>query len=376
MPTIPLSVLDLVPVTAGSTAAEAVRNTIDLARRAERAGYHRYWFAEHHLNPGVAGSSPVVAIALAAAATSRIRLGSAGVQLAHRTALSTVEEFGLLDAVHPGRLDLGLGRSGPQLVKDRAAQTAEPAAGHTTADGLLIPGGQKLDRGKLLASARFAAQTALLRQPGAQSPDYGDQVDDILALLNGTYRSADGVEVHAVPGEGADVQLWILGSSGGQSAKVAGANGLRFAANYHVSPASGLDAVAAYRDAFRPSVTLEKPYVAVSADVVVGADDTSARRLASGYPAWVRSVRRFEGAIPYPDPATAAGFSWTDEDRDLVSDRVDTQFVGSPATVAGRLRQLQASTGADELVVTTITHDHEDRVRSYELLAREWGLGG
>ncbi|HWD02804.1 MAG TPA: MsnO8 family LLM class oxidoreductase [Amycolatopsis sp.] len=375
MPTIPLSVLDLIPITSGSTAAEAVRNTIDLARRTEHAGYRRYWFAEHHLNPGVAGSSPVVAIALAAAATTRIRLGSAGVQLAHRTALSTVEEFGLIDAVHPGRLDLGLGRSGPQLLKERVAQPAKPTVERTTEDGLLIPSGRKLDPGKLLDSARFAAQTALLSQPGAQSPDYGQQVDDILALLRGTYRSADDVEVHTVPGEGADVQLWILGSSGGQSAKVAGTNGLRFAANYHVSPAGVLDAVTAYRDTFQPSTALDRPYVAVSADVVVADDDATARRLASGYPAWVRSIRRFEGAIPYPDPETAAALPWTDEDRELVADRVDTQFVGSPSTVAERLRQLQASTGADELVITTITHDHEDRVRSYELLAQEWGLG-
>ncbi|GAA3564528.1 LLM class flavin-dependent oxidoreductase [Amycolatopsis ultiminotia] len=372
MPTTPLSVLDLIPISAGATAAQAVRNTVDLARRTEEAGYHRYWFAEHHLNPGVAGSSPALAIALAAAATERIRLGSAGVQLAHRTPLSTVEEFGLIDALHPGRLDLGLGRSGPQLLKERAARPAEPSPQRTTEEGLFIPGGRQLNPDKLLASGRLAAQFALLRQPGAQTPDYGEQVAEILALLSGSYRSADGVEAHPVPGEGADVQLWILGSSGGQSARVAGANGLRFAANYHVSPSSVLEAVAAYREAFRPSATLERPYVAVSADVVVGEDDAHARHLAAGYPAWVRSIRRFEGAIPFPDPETAAGLHWTDEDRELVADRVDTQFVGAPGTVAERLRQLQAATGADELVITTITHDHRDRVRSYQLLAREW----
>src|ERR1700716_1214711 len=120
MSAIPLSVLDLVPISSGSDASQALRNTIDLAQHAERAGYRRYWFAEHHLNPGVAGTSPDVVIALGAGAADRIRLGSAGVQLAHRTALSTVEEFGLIDALHPGRLDLGLGRSGPQLLKERA----------------------------------------------------------------------------------------------------------------------------------------------------------------------------------------------------------------------------------------------------------------
>ena len=370
--TTPLSVLDLIPISAGSTAGQAVGNTIDLAQRAENAGYHRYWFAEHHLNPGVAGSSPAVTIALAAAATSRIRLGSAGVQLAHRTALSTVEEFGLIDALHPGRLDLGLGRSGPQLLKERVERPPQPEPAHTTSTGLLIPKAGKLDLSKLLASPRLAAQLALVHQPGAQTPDYGQQIDDILALLGGTYRSADGVAVHAVPGEGADVQVWILGSSGGQSASVAGANGLRFAANYHVSPASVLEAVTAYREAFRPSAVLERPYVAVSADVVVAEDDAAAQRLAAGYPAWVRSIRRFEGAIPFPSPEAAAELPWTDEDRELVADRVDTQFVGSPATVAEQLRKLQDATGADELVITTVTHDHHDRVRSYELLAEEW----
>jgi luciferase family oxidoreductase group 1 len=374
MPAIPLSVLDLVPISSGSDARQALRNTVDLAQRAERAGYRRYWFAEHHLNPGVAGTSPAVVIALVAAATGTIRLGSAGVQLAHRTALSAVEEFGLIDALHPGRLDLWLGRSGPQLLKDRAqtdatAPTPEPS--HTDS-GLLIPKKQKIDVGKVLGSPFFALNVALVNQPGAQAPDYGQQIADILALLAGDYRSPEGFEAHAIPGEGAEVEVWILGSSGGQSASVAGENGLHFAANYHVSPGSILEAVAAYRAAFKPSAVLERPYVAVSADVVVAEDDDTAKELASGYALWVRGIRRFEGAIPFPTPAEAAAHQWTDEDRELVADRVETQLVGSPSTVAAKLRQLQDSTGADELVVTTITHDHADRVRSYELLAEEW----
>jgi len=364
-----LSVLDLVPISAGSTAAEAVRNTIDLARQAERLGYRRYWLAEHHLNPGVAGTSPPVVAALVADATERIRVGSAGVQLAHRTPLSVVEEFGLLDAVHPGRFDLGLGRSGKQLMRERAARP-EPRRAATTVGGLLVP--EPVNFGRLAGSPRLALSFALLQQPGAEAPDYGEQVDDILALLAGTYRSAEGVAAHAIPGEGADVEVWILGSSGGQSAHVAGSNGLRFAANYHVSPATVLDAVEGYRAAFRPSDYLSRPYVAVSADVVVGEDDEKARELAAGYGLWVRSIRRGEGAIAFPAPETAAAHTWTDEDRALVADRVDTQFVGSPRTVAKKLRQLQEATGADELAITTITHDHADRVRSYELLAAEW----
>ena len=153
---------------------------------------------------------------------------------------------------------------------------------------------------------------------------------------------------------------------------MAGELGLRFAGNYHVSPATVLEAVEAYRAAFVPSADLDRPYVAVSADVVVGTDDATARELAAGFGLWVRSIRLGEGAIEFPTPQEAARHRWTDEDRALVADRVDSQFVGSPETVAAGLERLQAATGADELVITTITHDHGDRVRSYELLAKEW----
>ncbi|HXW80847.1 MAG TPA: hypothetical protein VEJ84_15200, partial [Acidimicrobiales bacterium] len=148
--------------------------------------------------------------------------------------------------------------------------------------------------------------------------------------------------------------------------------GLRFGANYHVSPGSVLEAADGYRAAFRPSADLDRPYVSVSADVVVAADDTTAAWLALGYGLWVRSIRTGAGAIPFPTPEEAAVHRWTDEDRELVKDRIDTQLVGSPKTVVGRLQQLQEATGADELAITTITHTHADRARSYELLAREW----
>ncbi|OPF81000.1 luciferase family oxidoreductase [Streptomyces antioxidans] len=369
---IPLAVLDLVPISSGSTATEALRNSVDLAQRTERFGYARYWFAEHHLNPGVAGTSPAVVLALTAAATSTIRLGSGAVQLGHRTALSTVEEFGLIDALHPGRLDLGLGRSGgrPTERTGDAAPTTTPVIDGRTPNGLRIPPGFSFQR--LLGSPRIALQRRLLQQPGAEAQDYGEQIDDILALLRGDYRSADGVEAHAIPGEHADVQVWILGSSGGQSARVAASGGLRFAANYHVSPATVLEAVEAYRAAFQPSDVLDKPYVSVSADVVVAEDDATARDRATGYGLWVRSIRTAEGAIPFPTPEQARAHPWSDADRELVADRVDTQFVGSPAHVADQLEQLQEATGADELLITTITHRHADRVRSYELLAEEW----
>jgi alkanesulfonate monooxygenase SsuD/methylene tetrahydromethanopterin reductase-like flavin-dependent oxidoreductase (luciferase family) len=162
----------------------------------------------------------------------------------------------------------------------------------------------------------------------------------VLALIAGTYRSPEGEEAHVVPGEGAALQVWILGSSGGESAEVAGANGLRFAANYHVSPATVLEA--------------------------------EVRELATGYGLWVRSIRTAEGAIQFPTPEQARRHVWSDADRELVADRVDTQFTGTPGQVADQLDRLRDATEADELIITTITHDHADRVRSYQLLAEEW----
>jgi len=368
----PLNVLDLVPISSGSTANQALRNSIDLARQAEALGYARYWFAEHHLNPGVAGTSPAVVLALTAGETSTIRLGSGAVQMGHRTALATVEEFGLLDALHPGRFDLGLGRSGGKrrepAVKVSAA--TQPVIDGHAPNGLLIP--EKFDFTPLLKSPRFALHKALLQLPGAESQDYTEQVDDILALIADTYRSDDGEEAHVVPGGGADLQVWILGSSGGESAAVAGSRGLRFAANYHVAPAAVLEATDAYRAAFRPSAELDRPYVSVSADVVAADDEDTARDLAAGYGLWVRSIRTGEGAIPFPTPDEARAHTWTSGDRELVTDRVETQFVGSAKQVADQLERLRDATEADELIITTITHDHEDRVRSYRLLAEEW----
>jgi alkanesulfonate monooxygenase SsuD/methylene tetrahydromethanopterin reductase-like flavin-dependent oxidoreductase (luciferase family) len=371
----PLAVLDLVPISSGSTAGQALRNSVDLAREAEHLGYARYWFAEHHLNPGVAGTSPAMVLALTAGATSTIRLGSGAVQMGHRTALSVVEEFGLLDAVYPGRFDLGLGRSagGPRKAKAPALAGGGAAAtvvNGRTPNGLLIPPRFPVER--LLGSPRFALQRTLLQQPHAQAQDYTEQVGDVLALIAGRYRSADGEEAHVVPGEGAALQVWVLGSSGGESAEVAGQRGLRFAANYHVSPATVLEAVDGYRAAFKPSAELARPYVSVSADVVVADSEAAARELAAGYGPWVHSIRTAAGAIPFPTPEQARCHPWGDEDRALVADRVDTQFVGTPGQVADELERLRDATAADELIITTITHDHADRVRSYWLLAQEW----
>ncbi|AGZ42738.1 LLM class flavin-dependent oxidoreductase [Actinoplanes friuliensis] len=363
---VPLSILDLAPILSGGTAGDALRRTLDLARNAEQFGYSRYWVAEHHFTPGVASSQPALLLGQIAAVTDRIRLGSGAVQTGHQTALSIVEQFGLLDALYPGRFDLGLGRSGQRRQEAlKELSSPPPPAEEHVVDGLLIP--KPFSFAPLLASERSALLTSLLQQPGAEPPDFPAVLDTIEALLAGTIA-----EARAVPGEGADLELWILGSSGGQSARVAGERGLPFAANYHVAPAHVLEAVTAYREAFRPSAQLAEPHVMVSADVVVAPDDATARRLAEPHGLWVRSIRTGAGAIPFPTPDEAAAHVWTDADRDLVADRVATQFAGTPADVAERLRTLQRVTGADELLVTTVTYDHADRVHSYELLAKEW----
>ncbi|MGC0365630.1 alkanesulfonate monooxygenase SsuD/methylene tetrahydromethanopterin reductase-like flavin-dependent oxidoreductase (luciferase family) [Rhodococcus sp. 27YEA15] len=371
--TVPLSVLDLSPISEGGTARQALRNSLDLARAAEAWGYKRYWVAEHHF-VGVASSAPAVLVGLIAAATNTIRVGSAAVLLGHNTAAEVVEAFGTVEALYPGRIDIGLGRSGQRQAEAvAAAKAAAPAFVRRETevrDGVVIPAA--FDTRNLLTSARAQASHEALAFEGAKAPDYEEQVGDILALLEGTYRSSDGIELHVSPGEGADVQVWVFGSSAGPSAELAGRLGLPFGANYHVAPYSTLDAVEAYRNAFRPSDTLSEPYVVVSADVVVAEDDSTAQELASSYGQWTHSIRSGRGAIPFPDPATAQPLS--DTERKLVEDRLITQFVGSPTTVADRLASLQKVSGADEIVVTGVTHGHEDRLRSYQLLAREWGL--
>jgi luciferase family oxidoreductase group 1 len=213
---------------------------------------------------------------------------------------------------------------------------------------------------------------SVLQQPEAIAPDFADQVDDIVAMIEGRYLIGD-VDAHATPGEGAALTPWVFGSSKGQSAQVAGANGLPFVASYHITPATALDAVDAYRAAFRPSATLSKPYVVASADVVVADDTETAKHLASTYGHWVYSIRKGGGAAPYPDPDTSDPL--TDEQLAVVKDRTATQFVGDADTVAEKLETLRRVTGADELVITSVAHRHSDRLRSHELIAKRWGLG-
>jgi luciferase family oxidoreductase group 1 len=212
---------------------------------------------------------------------------------------------------------------------------------------------------------------SVLQQPEANAPDFADQVADILAMLGGTF-SVDGVEAHATPGERAGLWPWVFGSSKGQSAQVAAKFGLPFVASYHITPATALEAIDVYRASFQPSAELREPYVVVSADVVVADDTATAEHLASTYGNWVYAIRAGDGAVPYPDPASTRPL--TAEQQEVVRDRTATQFVGDPDQVAHRLDALQRLSGADELVVTSVTHAHCDRLRSHELIAKRWGL--
>lgn len=371
-----LSVLDLSPIVSGGSASEALHNTLDLARHAESLGYHRYWVAEHHLTPGVASASPAVLLTAIAGVTERIRLGSAAVLLGQHSPLVVAEEFGTLAQLHPGRVDLGLGRSGKKRTSELTQRFTEPAEHEgQVIDGLVVP---PKPRG-VARSERYAARLRQQQELVGTGPDelsYRAQLEQILQFVAGEFPGPDGEPVHANPVEGADLDVWVLGSSGGESAVAAAELGLPFVANYHVSPSTILETVESYRSHFRPSARLSQPYLVVSADVVVAETRERARELASPYATWVHSVRAGAGAIPFPSPAEVADQHWDQEQWDIVADRVDTQFVGTPQEVTHQLRTLQRVTGADELVVTTITHTHAARVASYTLLADAWGTAG
>ncbi|MDT5018501.1 MAG: hypothetical protein QOD39_4661, partial [Mycobacterium sp.] len=308
-----------------------------------------------------------------AAVTNRIRVGAAAVQLGQTTAVAVVESFGMLDAFHPGRIDLGVGRSGQrrrEAIKEGDSKPRpKPRREWREVDGIVVP--PPFDMSALMRNPRLRAKMSVLQQPEAVPPDFADQVADILAMLDGSYSIGD-VDAHATPGEGAALTPWVFGSSKGQSAQVAAARGLPFVASYHITPATALDAIDVYRATFTPSAALADPYVVVSADVVVADDTATARHLASTYGHWVYSIRAGDGAIPYPDPDKAKALS--DEQLEAVKDRTATQFVGDADEVAEKLETLRRVTNADELVITSVTHRHEDRLRSHELIAKRWGL--
>lgn len=373
--TTPLSILDLATVGEGTSGAEAIRASVDLALHAEHLGYRRIWYAEHHLADGVAAATPSVLTAAAAARTSTIRVGSGAVALSATSPVQAAEQFGTIAALHPGRIDLGLGRAAIRQPDEKKNESWWSRGGATEArdvDGLRIPAVPTDSRRGDALTERIARRRALLAVSREPEP-FADEVGRILALRDGAATDASGERVTSPPAEGTDFEVWLLASSGGESAKVAGALGLPLAANYHVSPFSILDTVAAYREAFRPGV-LAEPYVLVSVDALAAETAAEAERLGSGFADWVLSIRRTAGgAIAYPRPGQGA--AWDDlseDDQGLIRDRIEARFVGEVSTVVERLRALARVTGADELLITTATHDPADKFRSFELLARAW----
>ena len=324
LPDIPLSVLDLSPVVAGGGVADSLRNTLDLARRTEALGYHRYWLAEHHNMPGIASSATAVMIGQVAAATERIRVGSGGVMLPNHAPLVVAEQFGTLEAFHPGRIDLGIGRA--------------PGTDQRTALALRGPGG--------LSAENFPQQFA-----------------ELLAY----FEHSDQRAVNAVTAEGNKPPVWLLGSSG-FSARMAGELGLPFSFAHHFSAENTLPAVALYRDAFKPSDVLDEPYVMLGVSVVAAETDERAQYLAAPSGLTFLSLRKGR-PIPLPTPEEAAAYPYTDIERVFIEDRASSSIIGSPETVHKGLETLLADTGADELMITTMVHDQADRVRSYELVA-------
>lgn len=367
-----LSVFDLVPVVSGKDATTAVQSSLDLATKVEEFGYHRLWYGEHHLNPGVIGYSPALLIGLAATATQNIRIGSGAVLAGHRTPLSVAEEFSMLEALAPGRVDLGLGRAGLRSaaeVVNAPAESEDLTRDRYTDNGLLLPAAPDLT--PLYGSARFAAQRALLNAEGAQPPTYAEFLDQIADFFNQS-AVVNGLEVDVISDTVSAPQTWVLGSSPGESSELAATRGLRFGANYHVQPSHVVAAVEHYRENFQPNADLEKPWVIVSAEVLVADTEAQAQHLAAGYAQWVHSIRSGSGAIPYPTPEEANNAPLTDQQHTLVADRTATRFVGTADQVVEQLEVLRQATGADELLISTITHDHAARLRSFELLSQAW----
>jgi luciferase family oxidoreductase group 1 len=323
---VPLSVLDLAPIRRGGTAAEALRNALDLARHADRLGYARYWVAEHHGLPGVASAATAVVIGLAAAATSRIRVGAGGVMLPNHPPLVIAEQFGTLASLFPGRVDLGLGRA---------------------------PGGD------------FRTARALRRADLLTGADTFPQ--DLEELRGYFRRGGPGTGVHAVPGEGVDVPVWLLGSSD-YSARLAARLGLPFAFASHFAPEMLFEALAVYRHEFEPSDVLDRPRVMVGATAVAADTDAEARRLfTSAQQAALNMARGTPGQLP--PPVESMDGLWTPAEKAAVERRLAVAAVGAPDTVREELRAIVEATGADELILTSHVYDPAARVRSYELVA-------
>ena len=322
----PLSILDLAPITEGSDVGRALHNSLDLARHAERWGYHRFWLAEHHGMPGVASAATAVVIGHVAAGTRTIRVGAGGIMLPNHAPLVIAEQFGTLASLYPGRIDLGLGRA---------------------------PGSDPL------------TTRALRRTPGAA--DTFPQ--DVMELMSWFRVPEPGQAVQAVPGAGLDVPIWILGSSL-FGAELAAALGLPYAFASHFAPAAMTDALALYRSRFRPSDRLERPYTMVGVNVFAADTDAEARRLfTSLQQAFINLRRGRPGPLPPPDDRLEERLS--PADRHLIAEMLSATVVGAPETVRRGLLAFAERTGADELMLTSQIYDHAARLRSFEIVASE-----
>ncbi len=329
MHVIPFSILDLSPINQGSDAAQAFRNTLDLAQHAERWGYKRFWLAEHHNMPGIASAATAVAIGYVAGGTRTIRVGSGGVMLPNHAPLVIAEQFGTLQSLYGDRIDLGLGRA--------------PGTDQRTA-------------------------RALRRDLTGNAENFPRDVLELQALL-GPVRP--GQAVRAVPGAGSRIPLWLLGSST-YSAQLAAALGLPFAFASHFAPADLMPALGLYRAQFRPSEQLERPYAMVGVNVFAAETEAEARRLSTSLQQQFISLRR--GAPgPLPPPLDSMDGHWSPMERAGVEQALSCSAVGTPDVVQGRLEALIAETKADELMLTAQIFDHAARLRSFEIAADACG---
>ncbi|MFE0463330.1 LLM class flavin-dependent oxidoreductase [Kitasatospora sp. NPDC058965] len=334
----PLSILDLATVGAGHTAAEALAATTELARHAEEWGYHRFWVAEHHGMPGVASSTPAVLIAHLGAHTSTLRLGSGGVMLPNHAPLAVAEQFGLLEALHPGRIDLGLGR----------APGTDPATA-----------------------------AALRRGSADEADEFPRLLGELLHFLDGDFPDGHPyARLTAVPRGDRRPPVWLLGSSG-FSARLAGRLGLPFAFAHHFSAANTVPALELYRRYFVPSAVLAEPYalIGVSAVAVPEGGTAAARYLAAS--AGLGMLRLRQGRPgPIPTPQEAAAHPYTPAEAEFLDSWLANVVLGGPGEVADGLEELRKRTGADELMVTSHIHGHQARLTSYGLIAEAYGLLG
>ena len=333
-PPIPLSVLDLSPVSAGSSGAVALRNSIDLARLADRLGFTRYWVAEHHNLPSVASSAPDIMIGQIAAATTRIRVGSGGVMLPNHAPLMVAERFKVLEALFPGRIDLGLGRApGTDPVTSYALRRRQKERG----------GDDFLERFQEL----------------------------ILFERNGFPEGHPFRNVRAMPSDSPLPPIWLLGSSG-YSAQLAGMIGSGFSFAHHFSDYDAVAAMMSYREHFKPA-QLTQPHAMLAVAAVFADSDAEAERLATTIDLnWVRRARG--EYLPLASPEEAQHHPYSPAEREYLRRRRTRLFVGTPATVLERLVPLIEASKADELMVTTMIYDHAARRHSYELLAQAFGI--